>query len=351
VSRADYHLQAVPLVLLAHGLQIRASEVTAERFASSLRRKTLRTSAELKPDLGDTFIVNLFYFCMEILKFIVVEEQKKIGTKSIRVIWDDYEKKWYYAILDLVSVFHDTQDAYDYLKKSKRRDQRLSTSWNKIVKQQIIPTTSGIQKVNCAELKSVLKIIFCFPCEKAEVYKSFMLDFCAQKLIEKERIIMSDVEGKRALKQQAITQTEPSNYIDLKMSDHLNLLFPIEIRSQFDDIEFVESYDMRNFANTNMKRKPSTESDIKLAALKLEKKLKVKKKSDFKKKLEAKTKPDAIEKKPVQRKTKSNNKKKPINDISDSLPVTSEHVSPTKSKRRRILTRKGLARMNKKLRK
>lgn len=280
-----------------------------------------------------------------------MEEQKKNGTKSIRVIWDDYEKKWYYAILDLVSVFHDTEDAYEYLKTSKRRDKRLSMSWNKIVKQQTIQTTSGIQKVNCAELKSILKIIFCFPSEKAEDYKSFMLDFCAQKLIEKERIIMNDVENKRALKQHAITRTEPSNNIDLQMADHLNLLFPIEIRSQFDDIEFVESYDMSAFANANMKRKPSTESDIKLAALKLEKKLKVKKKGNFKKKLEAKTIPDTIENRPVQRKTKSNNKKKPIKVISDSLPVTSEHVSPTKSKRRRILTRKGLARMNKKLRK
>ena len=43
-----------------------------------------------------------------------------------RTAWDDLEEKWYFSIVDVVSVLTDSTDAKQYLKKMRSRDPELN---------------------------------------------------------------------------------------------------------------------------------------------------------------------------------------------------------------------------------
>ncbi len=54
------------------------------------------------------------------------------GTK-IRVVWDDKQEKYYFSVVDVVSVLTDSVNPTDYLKKMRKRDPELAEGWGQIV--------------------------------------------------------------------------------------------------------------------------------------------------------------------------------------------------------------------------
>ncbi len=252
-----------------------------------------------------------------------MKEDKIIEPKLIRTVWDSSKKKWYYVIIDVVDVFYSTKDPFDCLKKAKRRDRSLSSSWKKIVTQKFIQTTSGVQKFNCADLNSILKIIFCFTSPKTNVYKSFMFDFCTQKLIEKESQLLPDIDGSNISE-----QSEASVFGDSHKPDPLSLLFPSEIRSAFENIEFVElpNITTRPPNKKNIRSSEELEShwdDVKLKKRRRSSKIQVEVWDP-----EKKRKADA--------------------EILKKLSKDLTYTTPTKKLGTRVVTRKGLERINRK---
>ena len=103
------------------------------------------------------------------------------GTK-IRVVWDDKQEKYYFSIVDVVSVLTDSVNPTDYLKKMRKRDLELAEGWGQIVTSLSVPTAGGKQKVNFADTEGMFRIIQSIPSPKAEPFKLWMARVAAERL-------------------------------------------------------------------------------------------------------------------------------------------------------------------------
>ena len=120
------------------------------------------------------------------------------GTK-IRVVWDDKQEKYYFSVVDVVSVLTENGDyqlARNYWKvlkhrlikegaepvticnqlkltasDGKRRETELAEGWGQIVTPLTYQTMGGPQKLNFADMQSILRIIQSIPSKKAEPIK------------------------------------------------------------------------------------------------------------------------------------------------------------------------------------
>ena len=54
---------------------------------------------------------------------------KLFEERKIRTVWDEDQEKWYFSVVDIVSVLTDSANPTDYLKKVRKRD----CSWGQIV--------------------------------------------------------------------------------------------------------------------------------------------------------------------------------------------------------------------------
>jgi len=92
--------------------------------------------------------------------------------KEIRRTWHNNE--WWFAIQDIVAVLTDSKNPKGYIKDMRRRDEELSKGWVQIATPLSIETAGGKQKVNCANTKSMFRIIQSIPSKKAEPLKLWL---------------------------------------------------------------------------------------------------------------------------------------------------------------------------------
>lgn len=102
--------------------------------------------------------------------------------KEIRKKWEDGE--WYFCIEDVVLALTDSKDPKQYIKKMRKRDSFLSEGWVQIVHHLKIETNGGIQKVNCANTKGILRIIQSIPSIKAEPFKIWLAKVGSERIEE-----------------------------------------------------------------------------------------------------------------------------------------------------------------------
>ena len=107
---------------------------------------------------------------------------KLFEEKRVRTIWDDQQEKWYFSIVDVVSVLTDSVNPTDYLKKMRKRDPQLAEGWGQIVTPLSIQTAGGKQKVNFADTEAMFRIIQSIPSPKAEPFKLWMARVAAERL-------------------------------------------------------------------------------------------------------------------------------------------------------------------------
>lgn len=99
---------------------------------------------------------------------------KLFEEKRVRTVWDDQQEKWYFSVVDVVSVLTDSANPTDYLKKMRKRDPQLAEGWGQIVTPLSIPPPGGKQKVNFADTEAIFRIIQSIPSPKAEPFKLWM---------------------------------------------------------------------------------------------------------------------------------------------------------------------------------
>jgi len=104
--------------------------------------------------------------------------------KKIRRIW--HEEKWYFAIVDVVSVLTESAQASGYIKDMRRRDPELSKGWGQIATPLSIQTAGGKQKINCANTEGVFRIIQSIPSKKAEPFKRWLAKVGKERIDEIE---------------------------------------------------------------------------------------------------------------------------------------------------------------------
>ncbi len=107
---------------------------------------------------------------------------KLFEEKRVRTVWDDQQEKWYFSVVDVVSVLTDSANPTDYLKKMRKRDTQLAEGWGQIVTPLSIQTPGGKQKVNFADTEAIFRIIQSIPSPKAEPFKLWMARVAAERL-------------------------------------------------------------------------------------------------------------------------------------------------------------------------
>ena len=92
--------------------------------------------------------------------------------KEVRRTW--HNEQWYFAIIDVVQVLTDSKQPEGYIKDMRRRDEELSKGWGQIATPLSIETKGGAQKINCANLSGIFRIIQSIPSPKAEPFKQWL---------------------------------------------------------------------------------------------------------------------------------------------------------------------------------
>jgi len=111
---------------------------------------------------------------------------KLFESVKIRSQWNEEEQKWYFSVADVVEALTDTPNATDYIKKMRKRDGELSKGWGQIVTPLELETVGGKQKINCANVEGLLRIIQSVPSPKAEPFKRWLARVGYERLEEIE---------------------------------------------------------------------------------------------------------------------------------------------------------------------
>lgn len=111
---------------------------------------------------------------------------KLFESKKIRSVWNGTEQKWYFVVEDVVAALTDSNDPKQYVKRLKLRDPELAKGWVQIVPTLSVETPGGKQKMNCANVQGLLRIIQSIPSPKAEPFKRWLAKVGNERLEEIE---------------------------------------------------------------------------------------------------------------------------------------------------------------------
>ena len=111
-------------------------------------------------------------------KIVVFQE------KNVRRVW--HEDKWWFVVNDIVEVLTETPNASDYLKKVRKRDEELARGWGQIVTPLPVPTEGGAQRMSCANMKGLFRLIMSIPSPKAEPFKIWLAQVGEERIEEIE---------------------------------------------------------------------------------------------------------------------------------------------------------------------
>lgn len=171
---------------------------------------------------------------MTIFSYLCNLEKQRIMTKKqaiqlfeekkVRTAWDDETEKWYFAVSDVVAALTDSVNPTDYIKKMRKRDPELAKGWGQIVTPLSVVTPGGQQRVNCADVKGIFRLIQSIPSPKAEPFKQWMAQVAADRL--------DQIQDPELSIEQALTDYKRLGYSDNWINQRLK---SIEIRKDLTD--------------------------------------------------------------------------------------------------------------------
>lgn len=111
------------------------------------------------------------------------ETLKLFEERKVRTVGDDEKEKWYFSIVDVVSVLTDSVDATAYWRKLK---QRLKEEGNETVTNchglKMKATDGKMRLTDVADTEQLLRIIQSIPSPKAEPFKQWMAHVASERL-------------------------------------------------------------------------------------------------------------------------------------------------------------------------
>lgn len=111
---------------------------------------------------------------------------KLFQDKKIRSSWNEEEQQWYFSVVDVVEVLTDSPNPRQYWRKMKDRDLKEYESYP-IWVQLKLPSSDGKHySTDCANVKSLLRIIQSIPSPKAEPFKQWLAHVGYERLQEIE---------------------------------------------------------------------------------------------------------------------------------------------------------------------
>ena len=105
---------------------------------------------------------------------------KLFDEKKVRIVWDEEQEKYYFAVVDIVQVLTDSADYQTARKYWKVLKGRLIKEGNETVTncyQLKLPAADGKQRMtDVADLEQILRIIQSIPSKKAEPVKRWLAE-------------------------------------------------------------------------------------------------------------------------------------------------------------------------------
>lgn len=93
--------------------------------------------------------------------------------------------KWYYSIIDVISLLTDSSNPNQYLKNIKSKDLELEKNWNNVCINLNMQTKDGkIRKIMTSDTIGILRIIESIHSEKSEKFKMWLARLGAERLEE-----------------------------------------------------------------------------------------------------------------------------------------------------------------------
>ena len=109
-------------------------------------------------------------------------EIKTFDNRKIRTVWDEEQEKWYFSIVDVVSILTDSIDPGSYWRKLK---QRLKAEGNETVTNchslKMKASDGKMRKTDFADMQQLFRIIQSIPSPKAEPFKQWMAQVSATR--------------------------------------------------------------------------------------------------------------------------------------------------------------------------
>ena len=109
-------------------------------------------------------------------------EIKTFDNRKIRTVWDEEQEKWYFSIVDVVSVLTNSIDPGSYWRKLK---QRLKAEGNETVTNchslKMKASDGKMRKTDFADMQQLFRIIQSIPSPKAEPFKQWMAQVSATR--------------------------------------------------------------------------------------------------------------------------------------------------------------------------
>ena len=103
--------------------------------------------------------------------------------KNVRIVWDEKEEKYYFAVADIVQVLTDSTDVRQYIKKMRSRDPELDSRWGTICTPTRMKASDGKNyRTQAADLEGIFRIIQSIPSKKAEPVKKWLAQVGAQRI-------------------------------------------------------------------------------------------------------------------------------------------------------------------------
>lgn len=111
------------------------------------------------------------------------EAIKLFEEKKVRTIWDDEQEKWYFSIVDVISILTDSTNPQAYWRKLK---QRLIEEGNETVTNchalKMRAADGKMRLTDVADVEQLFRIIQSIPSPKAEPFKLWMANVASQRL-------------------------------------------------------------------------------------------------------------------------------------------------------------------------
>ena len=126
---------------------------------------------------------------------------KVFEDKSVRIVWNEQEEKYYFSIADIVQILTDSTDVKQYIKRMRARDPELDFKWGTICTPVRMRAADGkTRQVQAADLENIFRIIQSVPSKKAEPVKQWLANVGAQRIdqmIDPEQTFQMAVEDYR----------------------------------------------------------------------------------------------------------------------------------------------------------
>ena len=110
---------------------------------------------------------------------------KLFEAKKVRTVWEDKEEKWYFSIVDVVSILTESVDGRKYWNKLK---QRLKEEGNETVTNchqlKMLSADGKMRFTDVATTEQMFRLIQSIPSPKAEPFKLWMAQTAKERLDE-----------------------------------------------------------------------------------------------------------------------------------------------------------------------